>query len=385
MKVAMILTDEREEFHQYEKPVPYFGPAPTALLEGLSNLSEIELHIVSCTKKSMSSPSKLADNVWFHLLHVKQSGWLRSGYSGCVLAIRRKLRDIRPDIVHGQGTERYCSLGAAFSGFPNIITIHGNMRPIARVTSANMFSYMWSAAKLEAFVLPRTDGVVCNSAYTESIVRPLARKTWRVPNALRLEFFRPPATTTATANRPVLLNVGTTSRYKRQLELLGLAKELHRQGLVFELRFIGASDQSDSYAAAFCRQVDAAKCAGFAQHLTPISLADLVAEMDAASALLHAPSEEAFGLVVAEALARNLKLFATNVGGIPDIAREVEGAELFRVEDDKCLHIAIAGWLQKGCPRPLFAAQEMKNRYHPNVIASRHLQIYREFLGTSPR
>lgn len=378
MKVAMILTDEREEFHQYEKPVPFFGPAPTALLEGLRNQPEIELHIVSCTKKSMSSPPKLADNIWFHLLHVKQSGWLRSGYSGCVLAIRRKLRDIRPEVVHGQGTERYCSLAAAFSGFPNIITIHGNMRPIAKITSAKIFSYLWSSAKLEAFVLPRTNGVVCNSAYTESIVRPLARQTWRVPNALRQQFLELPVSTSPPSGSPILLNIGTISPYKRQLDLLALAEKLHQEGLSFQLQFIGAADRSNEYGAAFLERVAVAERDGFARYLGAKSLSELIACLDTASALIHAPSEEAFGLVVAEALSRNLKFFGTTVGGIPEIARGVEGVELFPPDDERSLRVAVARWLREGCPRPLSAALEMRTRYNPKTIAERHVEIYRK-------
>jgi glycosyltransferase involved in cell wall biosynthesis len=106
--------------------------------------------------------------------------------------------------------------------------------------------------------------------------------------------------------------------------------------------------------------------------------------MDAASALVHFPSEEAFGLVVAEALARNLKLFASSTGGVPDIATGVEGAELFPMNDWGALENAIARWLEAGCPSPSGATGVMRQRYHPGAIAQRHLEIYREVLNTRP-
>ena len=87
MKVAILIPDNRDEFQQYDKAGPFFGPAPAALVEGLSQHPEIELHILSCAKRNMPAPAKLADNILFHLLPVKQSGWLRSIYSGCVLAM----------------------------------------------------------------------------------------------------------------------------------------------------------------------------------------------------------------------------------------------------------------------------------------------------------
>jgi hypothetical protein len=47
-----------------------------------------------------------------------------------------KLKDIQPDIVHGQGTERDCAIRAVFSGYPNVIPIHGNMAELARLFRA---------------------------------------------------------------------------------------------------------------------------------------------------------------------------------------------------------------------------------------------------------
>ena len=60
---------------------------------------------------------------------------------------------------------------------------------------------------------------------------------------------------------------------------------------------------------------------------------ELIALFDQAGALVHFPSEEAFGLVAAEALARGLKLFGARVGGIPEIAAGATDAELFDAND----------------------------------------------------
>lgn len=107
MVIVQITTDNHELFREYRKSVPCLGTAPEALLQGFGQLPDVKVHVVSCTQKSMaSSPEKLADNIWFHSLLVPRTGWMRTGYQGCVRAIRRKIREIAPDIVHGQGTER---------------------------------------------------------------------------------------------------------------------------------------------------------------------------------------------------------------------------------------------------------------------------------------
>src|SRR5208282_1511785 len=223
MKIALLTTDNREHERTYSETMPRFGRAPEALLQGFAELGEAEIHVVSCAQQPMQSLEKIADNIRFHSLHVPKIGWLRTLYQGCIRATRRKLREIRPDIVHGQGTERDCALAAVLSGFPNVVTIHGNMAELARLFHARFGGYDWLAARLENFTLRRTAGVFCNSAYTEGLVRPRAKKTWRVPNALRREFFE----AVPTGARPcILLNVGVVTQRKRQLELLDVAQNL---------------------------------------------------------------------------------------------------------------------------------------------------------------
>jgi len=380
LRIAFITTDNRQPFKQYADPVPWFGPAPEAVLEGMTRVPELEVHIVSCIQQPVQAPKKLADNLSFHSLLVPKLGWMRTGYQGCVRAVGRCLRDIQPDLVHGQGTERECALSAVFSGYPNVLTIHGNMVDIARLMRARPFSFHWLAARLENLAFRRTAGVFCNSSYTQSIVGPRVKKTWLVPNALRPEFLSTPLR----ANRPakcVLLHIGVVGDNKQQLKMLALARRLHTQGLAFEIRFLGDAVAGDSYSTQFLSEIAEAERAGYARHLGRKGTRELIAHFDEAAALIHTPRAEAFGLVVAEALARNLKFFGLAVGGVPDIASGVQGAELVPAEDWGSLENRICEWIKGGWPTPANAAETMMSRYSPAVIALRHLEIYREVLG----
>ena len=380
MKIAIITTDNREHFKKYDLDAPWLSSPIEVLLEPFQSAG-IEVHILSCTKQPMQSPEKLADNIRFHSLLVPKIGWLRTGYQGCIRATRKKLQEIRPDIVHGQGTERDCAISAVFSGFPSVVTIHGNMAELARLFRAPIGSFHWLAARLENFTLRRTAGVFCNSAYTEALVRPRARRVWRVTNALRRAFFDLAPDANSGLRRCVLLNVGVIIPRKRQWELLEVAQTLHRRGLKFEFHFIGRINPAETYAAAFLERLKPLEAAGCARHLDECPTEELIGHFDAASGLVHFPSEEAFGLVVAEALARDLKFFGADLGGIKDIAREAPGAELFARDDWKGLTEAIARWIEAGHPRPTKAAAVMRRRYAPEVIARRHMEIYREVLS----
>ena len=385
MKIVQLITDNREPFREYEKEMPWFGTAPEALLQGFATMPELEVHVVSCTKKPMkASPKKLAENIYFHSLVVPHIGWLRTGYQGCIRAVRSKLRELRPDVVHGQGSERDQNISAVFSGFPNVVTIHGNMAAIARQFKAKPGTFVWLAGMLENFTLPRAGGVLCNSEYTESLVRPRNSRTWRVPNPLRDAFFvpipeRPPGA------RPRLVNVGVISPRKRQVELLAMFRRLHEKGHPFQIDFVGLAEKHVPYAQTFLRDIEHATEHGYGFYSGVKDVEPLRESLDQADGCIHYPSEEAFGLIVAEALSRNLKLFASREGGIVDISTGVDGAELIARDDFAGLENALLRWKEAGWPRPVQAAQVMVDRYHPTVIARKHLEIYREVMAKPKR
>ena len=376
LRVAILTTDKRDHERDYANPIPGFGAAPEALLQGFALLPEVEIHVVSCVHRPIISPEKIAPNIFYHSLVVPKLGWMRTLYLGCHRAVRKKLSEINPDLVHGQGTELDCGIVAARSGFPNVLTIHGNMKAIAHIYGAKFGSFHWLAEKLENAALRKTAGVFCNSAYTENLVAPRANKVWRVPNALRAEFFAP-LPPGANNSVPVILNIGVVEPRKQQVEILVAARQLHARGLKFELQFVGQISNTE-YGGKFAAALASARQAGFARHLGLLTTSQIVAAMDTSDALIHFPTEEAFGLVTAEALARNLKFFGAATGGGVEIATGAEGAELFPADDFAGLESAMARWLAAGAPQPQNAATAMRARYHPEVIARRHLEIYRE-------
>jgi glycosyltransferase involved in cell wall biosynthesis len=381
MKIVQITTDTRDHYRTYGEPTPYFGAAPQALLQGFASIPDLQVHVVSCVRRPLPSPEKIGPNLWYHSLPVPRVGWLWTGYQGCIRAVRRKLASLQPDLVHGQGTERDCALDAVFSGFPNVLTLHGNMADVARVLRAPLGSFHWLAARLETLALHRTGGVLCNSAFTEQLARSRSRRQWRVANPVRQTFFAP-ATEEPDRSRCVILNAGVICEYKRQLDALDIARRLHHEGVPIQMRFLGPLPHGSPYADTFRERIQIAEQAGYATYLGFKDPEALRNEYDRAAALLHIPTTESFGLVVAEALARNVKLFATRTGGVPDIAEGVQDAELFNDGDWDGLFAAVVRWFRAGWPRSQHGAHLMRSRYHPEIIARRHLEIYREVLSS---
>lgn len=381
MKVAFLTTDSREHFKDYGNPLPYFGTAPEALLEGFKLLpQDIEVHIVSCLQKEpISSPARLSENIYYHALKVPNIGWMKTGYLGCIRSVRHKLREINPDIVHGQGTERDCAMCAAFSGYPSIVTIHGVMRAIHELTKSKRLNYYWFARHLETFALRRVQGVIAISPYVDALVAPLTPRTWFIPNALREFFFTPSPARQRKPGPARFCNVGVISPHKRQVELLEHLAEL-RHEVEFEMTFVGKANPSDPYAQRFTRLLNALQAVyGGFMHLPFLEAQRLRSFYDSADAVIHFSEEESFGLTFAEALARNLTLFSSDVGAIRQISEGIGGCHIFNANDFPGLMCGLKRWIETGpaveraeAPQPL-----IKSRYYPTAIAEQHLAVYK--------
>ena len=76
LRIVQLTTDNRWPYKQYDKEVPWFGPAPEALLSGFAAFpNEVEVHVVSTIRQPVRSPEKLAENIWFHDVRVRKIGW----------------------------------------------------------------------------------------------------------------------------------------------------------------------------------------------------------------------------------------------------------------------------------------------------------------------
>jgi glycosyltransferase involved in cell wall biosynthesis len=381
MKIAILTTDNREAYRQYAAPIPYFGTAPTALFQGFAALPNLEVHILSCTQQPMPSPTKLAENIWFHSLHVPKFGWLRTGYAGCIRAVRKKLREIQPDIVHAQGTERDCAISAVFQNIPKILTIHGNMRAITKLHRHSPLSFWWIQSQLEAFCLPRFAGVICISKYTQQQVSALAKKTWLLPNATENLFFEPRPTAIDPSAPPLVLVVANVDSRKNQNTLIQALDPLARK-LKFSVKFYGRCGE-DPYGKEFRSLIEARPWCSWGGMISRDKLRD---EFARATALFLPTREDNCPMVVLEAQASGVPVIASNVGGVPDLVDDGVTGLLTNPDLPSSMPIALEKILSdKALARRLSEGgrKQALARFHPNVIATRHVEIYREVLSAS--
>jgi glycosyltransferase involved in cell wall biosynthesis len=377
MKIVQITTDNRTHFGDHGREMPYFGTAPEGLLQGFARLPEHEIHVVSVAREHMNVPSKLAPNIHFHQPVLPPWGMGRSLFTRAVLSIRKLLREINPDIVHGQGSERECALAAVFSGYPNVLTLHGNMRVHAKRGENKGKPYYRLAAFLEGIALQKTDGVVSISSYTEELVKPLAKRSWLLPNAADSRYFE---ATHKPTQPPTIVFVGGLDERKNPVGFIKACAPLF-EGSGWKFRLCGTGAKGSAYLAeleALAAQYQWIELAGWK------SREELLMEMERASLLVLPTFEDNCPMVILEAMAVGLPVIASRVGGVPDLITNGKTGMMF----DPLTPTSMRGATERilsdiGLRNRLgeAAKREARERFHPEVIARAHLDIYREVLG----
>lgn len=381
IKVAFLTTDNRDQLGDYDNPAPHFGTAPTALLDGFAQLGDqIEVHVISCAKKRMGAPPKLAPNIWFHQPIVPHLGWGRTAFLGCGLAVRKLLARIQPDLVHAQGTERDCGVSMMVAPrLPKVLTIHGHMARIAEITQARFPSYYWLASQLERAAIRKADGVLSLSQYTQSRIAGLARKSWVFPNAVDAQFFE-------VANRPeprLALCVAGVHPWKRQVELIQALQQAPPESRP-QLVFLGQVPDSE-YGMEFRRLIE--KNRTWCEHHGHVGRSELRTWLAKTSLLILPSIEDNCPMVVLEAMAAGVPSAAARIGGIPDLIQEGMNGVLFDPRDADEMTAKIISLTHHHELRETLAARcksTAQERYHPLVIGNAHLAIYRELTGSQP-
>lgn len=417
LRIAILTTDARGAMGFPNDDLPNFGTAIRSLLEGfemlgghgetdkessgkpriryqeLGTVPPFEIHVISCTQQIMASPEKLASNIWFHSLYVPKAGWLRSGYLGCALAVRKKLREIKPDLVHAQGTERDCALSATFSPYPRLLTIHGNLRLIKKQMGFKLFSAMWFQSFLEGFAVPQFDGVICITNYTREAVEHEVPKTWVVPNAVDPAFLALGekrlsdasarlSTLDSRLTTPIILVVANIDERKNQNAFIKALDPLARS-MSYEIRFFGSCGESD-YAKQFKELIASRPWCYYGGML---GREELRSQFEQADMLVLPTHEDNCPMVVLEAQAAGVPVIASNVGGVPDLIEDEVTGLLADPENPVTFYTAVKkllindGSLSEKLARS--AHQKALEQYHPSVVAKKHMDIYRSALRDS--
>ena len=378
MKVAL-LGDYPLIFEELdvENP-PRFMASWVSLAKGLASLEDTEIHFVSITPFIARDRTICSDNVTVHFLKYPRRTAVPTLFQYNKIRIHRKLRQIRPDIVHGHGTEFEYAYDAITSGFPAVITVHNVVSELLKIAPGcrlRILSYF------EKYTLRKAKHIIGTSPWMEaSFGHLISGRFYVIDNSINEVFFD----TKPQAEDDGLLFVGRIVPDKGLMYLLQAIDILkHRYNNVL-LKIIGHVPTGSGYHSlliAYIQEHNLLENVKFLGYEEPEGVAE---ELSRSIALVLPSIHEPFGNVLAEAMAIGKPVVATKVGGIPYVVEDGETALLVDPGNGEALAEKIAMLLESKELRMAMGKkgkQQAIKRFHPEIVARKTRAIYEQVLS----
>jgi len=263
-------------------------------------------------------------------------------YLRCPLAIRRQIRDFRPEAIIAESpyTAAAALVARAFLGGRRprvVVEVHGDWRTATRLYGSPRRKLLNPLADaVSRFAVRRADAVRALSRYTESLVEEVRG----IPVTAAFAAYMDLSAFTAKPvqplpERPTALFVGMLEAYKY---IDGLAEAWRRVAPDLpeaRLVIVGKGTRRDVVEKLVADLPDQVE---WVEQIPP---AEVAARVDDATVLVLPSRSEGLGRVVVETFARGRGLVASAVGGIPDVARDGQEAILVEPENVDALADAL--------------------------------------------
>ena len=177
---------------------------------------------------------------------------------------------------------------------------------------------VWRAIRaLEATVLPNLDGIVFVSTFTRDLILQRIPSVNKIRNKVIPNFVREPKSSCTRPNRDdaefALLSIGTLEPRKNQQYLLEIVAMTRVEIPSLKLTIIGDGPDRQMLEQQVLN-LGLEGCVNFRGKV--VGAADLLPQFDA---FIHVAKMESFGIVIIEAMAAGLPVFACPVGGVPEV------------------------------------------------------------------
>ena len=167
------------------------------LTYALARIPELEVHFLTMAplwKTRVLKEDSLSIHFIGHLPKLnKWDNLTNMGYSSSVL--RRYLKKLKPDLVHGSGTDHEYGFVAATSNYPNVITVHGVMKENAVKAAPPAGSVVWQYIKHEPLALETARHLISINPYVEQQFPEYRGEVYRIENPISPDFFKVRGTT----------------------------------------------------------------------------------------------------------------------------------------------------------------------------------------------
>lgn len=355
------------------------------LLRGLRRFPDLQLEVITCREGIREAKTLPGDEWSVHLLPYKRLGRLTL-HRREVGGLMRRLRQLKPDIVHAHGVGIYAE-AALRSGYPAVLTLHGVVFREARFARGLPDRVRWKLDSwYERFCLSRATDIISISPYLErEYGSVLKARVYRVENPVDDDFFR----LRGRESPHRILNVASFIPRKGILELLEAMVRVRAAFPSAELHLAGNTTIDPEYHRA-CRERAAALGLQGAVHFRgPLTRDQLLEEFARCSLFVLSSFQETAPVTIEEAMAAGKAIVATRVGGVPYLIAHGETGLLVDCGDVEGLAQAMLALLRDASLRARLgkrAREEAQVRFRTSLIARKTRDVYEEVLARhSPR
>ena len=370
-------------------PIPrHVHPAPwiTNGLRALNETGAIELHVVTIDKALDRDYEFESDGVTFHVLYARHRYVPRAlvRYRLDLPRLQEVLRRIRPDLVHGHGTENMFSLAAVLSGYPHIVSMQAIIAELIKtqpLLSRSAIHYAF-VRSIERRTLKLASCVLVEAPFVTDIITKVnpRLRTKVVGNIVSPEYFR--VTRAPDVIRSRVLVVGSLVEAKGVAEAITAFHRVVRDWPRLELHVVGTGQpQYVRVLQELGRKGAASSRIVFRGFLSP---SEIAAEHAGAAMVVVPTHYDTSPNVVAEALVAGVPVVASSVGGLPYMLDEGKAGRLVPARDPDALAEAIDWTLRHPAEANAAAAHGQRlarARYSPESFATAVMNVYREALG----
>ena len=351
------------------------------LIEVLAQTGEVTLDIVTTTKLLAGTRSiALSGRVRLHILGVPRFSGMPVGFLPRIRMLHQYLEKLDPDIVHGQGTECEFGIAAVTSRFPSVLTVHGILVEVHKVTKPSWNSPEHVGRWVERIALRKAQHIIAISPYVERVLSSRVRAHFHaVPNPVSPVFFE----VKKNGIVPKVVFSGLIGPPKGLWDLVQAGGQLRAAGV--ELRWLIVGKPTVRGASYFQRCLDLAHRTLAKDRVEFIgwSTQRVFAEtLKDASCLAHPSYVENFAMVIAEAMAAGTPVVAYKVGGIPDFIKDGVNGFLVPPGDLDVLAQRVKTLVLNPELATTFGerAREEAQRFRPEMVADKTLRVYERVL-----
>jgi len=139
------------------------------LPEAFSKIQALEMHWITLSDQVEKEMTFSADGALFHVLPTSKKGRASSFFVCDRRRIQECLNKVRPDVVHGWGTEDVYALAAVTSGYPHLISMQGILS--ALILKSWMHPREYFQALLELYCLRKAQVITTESEWGAAVLR----------------------------------------------------------------------------------------------------------------------------------------------------------------------------------------------------------------------